>query len=103
MTVNDPPIPVVHTIEVNPGSHFGQGLALDFTTPGFASFVMITNAGPTPVNVMLNSLSTAVFTLGEGTMTFDSGDLYITNLDFDQPTLSVSPVYVEVLAGVKHG
>jgi len=102
--LNDPPIPVCYpSIEVNPGSFFGAGLAIDFTNQ--ATYFQVQNfSDSVTVQVMLNRMSSAIFYLDPlCTQIFDHNDLYITHVDFQQPTMSVAVAEVQLIAGVQAG
>lgn len=71
-------------------------------TGSYANFVQITNNGPDNVQVKLNNLSSAVFTLeASATQVFNAGDLVITKLNFLNAVSGGTTADLQVLCSIK--
>ena len=97
MTFNDPSQPKCWSKTVTTGSTYGAGNGISFAN--VATFLQISTNQT--ISVKLNGDSNAVFTLASGVQTFDSGDLYLTSIDFANS--SGSTATIQVIAGVRLG
>jgi hypothetical protein len=97
--------PKVYNLTVNTGTTYttaGNTVDILGDTGGFAVFVQIANNGSTALQVQLNGMATAIFTLGAGeTQVFNHGDLSVTKLQFANTVSGGTNVPVQVLVSVK--
>ena len=95
--------PKVYDLTVTGGSAFASNLVdILGDTGGYASFVQVTNNGSQSIQVRINGLSTAVFTLpGSATQVFNVGDLQISRLEFDNTSSGATTTTVQVLLSVR--
>jgi hypothetical protein len=94
--------PKVYTKTVSGGSTFSSNLVdILGDTGGYASFVQVTNEGSQSVQVRINGLSTAVFTLpGNATQVFNVGDLQISRLEIDNSSSGATTTTVQILLSI---
>jgi hypothetical protein len=72
------------------------------TYGGPAVFTQITNNGAGSVQVRLNGLSGATFTLGAGdTQIFNNGDLSVTKIQIDNSASGATDADVDILASIR--
>ena len=90
--------PKCFQLTAQPGTTY-QDNAIVF--PGVAVFAQIYNKSMGPVSVRLNADPDATFTLdGSTTQVFNSGEVHLISVAFDNSTSGAKPVIVEVIVGV---
>jgi len=72
-------------------------------TESYAHFVQITNKGSSSILVKLNGVESAIFELaGSETQVFNSGDLLVTKIAFDNNISGNTDCEVQVLCSIKN-
>ncbi|MHA2043246.1 MAG: hypothetical protein ACW99G_00545 [Candidatus Thorarchaeota archaeon] len=96
--------PKVYDRTIAGGDTFGDNeIDIVGDTGGFASFAQITNNGSGPdIKVRLNGLTDAAFDLAAGdTQVFNSGDLSISLIEFDNTASGASDADVQVILSIR--
>ena len=95
--------PSVYTLTVSPSTAFEDNVVdIAGDTDSFSNFVQISNLGSNQINIRLNGLESAIFTLGQDqTQVFNSGDLLITKLEFTNTISGAVDADVQVLCSVR--
>lgn len=97
--------PSVETLTVLAGTTFTDvGNSIDYLTDfgSFANFVQIDNQTAQDIRVRLNGLAGSAFDLGGNeTQVFNSGDLQITKIEFDNTASGAVDADVQVIAAVR--
>jgi hypothetical protein len=91
--------PKAWTVDVLGNTTFGADNLI--TIPGLAVFTQIWNQGEHSLDVRLNNDPEATFTLGANVaQIFNSSDLYITSIDFENTPSGAETLTVQVIVGV---